>query len=211
MAEGMGDTELLLLAAVGGYLAYSWYTSTGLFAPSAAATTSTTPATTAATTTATAAPVTSNGSYTTALTSQPPPATVAAPVSTAVPPATTTTTSPPPAPISPPAGAAGCSDADYDTMAGALEAMATGDSAMDSQGRMDVFNWDWFVQNKMNGQGIAPAVLAATGNQNANLAVYTACDYVALRAQYGAATGLSGLGRMNVPLVWRQAPAGQWR
>ena len=81
--QGMSETELLILAAVGGYLAYSWYTSTGLFAPSAAATTSTTaaattptattvatPVTTTSTTTPAAAPLTPGGAYSTSLTRQ---------------------------------------------------------------------------------------------------------------------------------------------
>ena len=42
-SSGIGTTELLLLGAAG-YLAYSYFTSTGLFAPAAAAAASTTPA-----------------------------------------------------------------------------------------------------------------------------------------------------------------------
>lgn len=59
----MGTAEIVMLGAAA-YLAYSYMTSTGLFAPAAAAAT-------------VPAPVTTTGAYTTALTTQPAPPAVA--------------------------------------------------------------------------------------------------------------------------------------
>jgi len=70
---GISMTDALLLAG-GAYLAWSWYTSTGLFAPSATTSPATSPA---------AAPVTGSGSYTTALTASNTPAAPASPVTPA--------------------------------------------------------------------------------------------------------------------------------
>jgi hypothetical protein len=92
-------------------------------------------------------------------------------------------------------------------MATALAQMtATDPNFVNGQG--NVWQWDYYVVNKMNGTQIATAVAAATGSNNADSQLYSACDYVALRAQYSAATGLSGVGRINVPLTWRNRYAG---
>jgi hypothetical protein len=161
--------------------------------------------------------VSPSGAYTTALTSQPSSSLVPAPVSTSIPPSTAITSNQPVVvtpvavqpivtgtPISAPsAPASGCADADDNAMAAALAKMAAKDPALSSSGTMDGWQWDYYVVNEMNGASIVPGPTAAQMSPQ-----MSACDYVALRAQFGQATGLSGLARMNVPLRWtrRQVP-----
>jgi len=191
---GPGIMGLALLGG-GGYLLYSWMTNTGIFAPAAAA-----PAASPA--------LTASGGYTTALTSQPPPGVVPAPVSTALPPVSTPVSTPPPVAVPPASsgGSGGCPNSAWNAMAAALTTMAAGTPATDANGnvipnapagQLNGWQWNWFVTQKMNGQ----AVMGPTAAQMA--ALMSACDYMALRAQFGAATGLSGLARLNVPMTWR--------
>lgn len=189
--------EVAMLGA-GAYLLYSYMTNSGLFAPVAAAAT-------------VAAPITAAGGYTTGLTTQPPPAVVPAPVPVQLPPAGTppVVSSPPVQPPSaiPPAGTTGgCTNSAWSTMAAALTAMAAGTPATDINGnvvpnapagQLSGWQWNWFVTQKMNGQNVIGPTAAQMGS------LMSACDYMALRAQFGAATGLSGLARMNVPMTWR--------
>jgi len=204
--EGMGFGTILLIG-LGGYLLYSWYES-----QSAAAATTTSPATPAVPIATTTAP------YTTAVTNQPASTTTPAP---ATPPSTPPSTPGPPpvtpvqSPVNVPGGGGGvpvvnvvsCPTSAWNAMATALQALALAgysNPPMDSSGRLNAFQWDYYVETGMQGQGVTPAVLLATGNQNANNALYTVCDYMALRAQYSANTGLSGVGRLNMPLRWKR-------
>jgi len=208
-SESGGEILKVGLLAVAAYFVYEWF-----LAPAAAA-----PATTAA---ATTPAVNSSGAYTTALTSQPVSPVVPAPVSTAIPPATAPATAPAPppavtpAPVVPPvvppatgngsctASACTCSVAADNTMASALQVLAAGDPAM-SNGLMTGWDWDWFVVNKMNGPSIGLSTAPGLSS------MMTACDYVALRAQQGQSTGLSGMARFNTALTWKVRDTGYYR
>jgi hypothetical protein len=192
----------MMYALLGGaaYVAYEWYKGQSAAAPAATA------VPVAATPVAATPVTTATGAYTTALTSQPATPVVAAPVTTAVPPATT------PVQTSIGTGAGnntlatpgGC-DSQYSTMVAALLSLSAGDQARDASnnivagaaaGTLNGWQWDWYVTQKMGGTG-TPFTYAEADQP------MDVCAYMALRAKYSMPTGLSGLARMNVPLVWR--------
>ena len=233
--SGMGLLEIILLG-VGAYVLYEWYE--GQQAAAAAAAAPVTPAA-AAPVTSTGAYTTALTSQP-ASTSVAAPVSTAMPPATAPPTITSTlapvvqapvttdapvgVTTAPTAPTTPTTSGStlSCSNAAYNSMATALAAMAAGVLPLDVNGNviagapvgsLNIWQWDWYVANKMGGTGIANAVAAATGNNNLDATPVTACQYVAMRAQYGAATGLSGVGRMNVAMTWRprqSGPVGAW-
>ena len=210
--KGGGMWTWLLLGGAG-LLAYEWWKgqSTATAAPAAATT---------------AAPINAAGAYTTQLTSQPPSAVVAAPVPATLPvtgAGTATGTGvcadgtnscltqvqpvATPAPVSTLVAASGpCSNSAYNALAAALQSLAVGDVYRDDQGNTSAsaaagtlsgWQWDYYVTTKLNGK-------ALTGPSYDQMKKpMTVCDYVGLRAQYALSTGLSGMARLNVPMVFR--------
>ena len=90
-----------------------------------------------------------------------------------------------------------CNTASWNAMASSLFAHAQGDAAL-VNGKMNGWQWDWHVVNQMGGTAVSGWDSATAGQQ------MDVCTYMGYRAQYNANTGLSGLGRMNIPMRFRR-------
>ena len=219
-----GSLFTWLILGAGGFLVYRWWEGqqTALATATAAPAAPATPA---------AGVVTPAGAFTTQLTQQPATPVVAVPVSPNLPTTGGATASPaggvcadgtnnclasgtqPPPPVTAPVAtplspAGGCGNTGYNTLATALQTVSKGDRATDAPGNvladaptgyLNGWQWDWHVVNNLNGK----AIVGASYNEMAT--PMSACDYVALRAKYGATTGLSGMARLNVPFYFRRA------